>query len=189
MKKFKEIIMPAVALFIICLVSAFLLAGTNDLTKEKIEANLLNQKIESRKVVFKTAAAFKGESKIEVDGKTVEYCIATDGTGKDIGYVFTSSAKGYGGPVSVMTAIDIEGKVIKSVVLSMDDETPGLGQNAGKEDFLKQFENKSGFFSWVKQKGENNNVTGVTSATFTSKAVIECVNDAQKAFNKLGGEK
>ncbi len=188
MKKFKEILMPAIALFIICLVSAFLLAGTNDLTKDKIQENIEKQKIESRKEVFKTAENFIDDSVIEIDGKTVEYCVAVDGENNKLGYVFTSTNKGYGGDVSVMTAIDIEGKVIKSVVLSMDDETPGLGQNAGKEDFLKQFENKTGIFSFVKQNGENNNIEGVTSATFTSKAVIECVNDAQKAFSKLGGE-
>lgn len=189
MRKFIEILMPAVALFLICLVSAFLLAETNDLTKDKISENIQQQKLDSRKVVFAEAAGFKGESTVEINGKTVEYCVAFDGAGKEIGYIFTSSAKGYGGEVLVMTSLDIEGKVIKSVVLSMDDETPGLGQNAGKEDFLKQFENKSGIFAWVKSKGENNNIEGVTSATFTSKAVIECVNDAQKAFNQLGGEK
>ena len=28
----------------------------------------------------------------------------------------------------------------------MDDETPGLGQNAGKEEFLNQFINKTAVF-------------------------------------------
>ncbi len=189
MKKLKELIIPAIALFVICLVSAFLLAGTNSLTANKINENNEKQKIESRKIVFSSAKDFKEDRTVDINGKTVEYCVACDENGNKLGYVFTSSSKGYGGEVSVMTAIDSEGTVLKSVVLKMDDETPGLGQNAGKEDFLDQFTGKKGLFSWVKAEGKDNEITGVTSATFTSKAVIESVNDAVNAFNELGGIK
>lgn len=188
MQKFKELIVPAIALFVICLVSAFLLAGTNELTEEKIKENLVQQKKDTQALVFPNAFFMEsGEITLE-NGKTVEYASANDGAGRMIGYVFTSVSKGYGGDVTVMTAVSVDGEVVKSVVLSMDDETPGLGQNAGKTDFLKQFENKSGPFSWVKANGSDNEITGVTSATFTSKAVIECVNDSIEAFNKLGGK-
>ena len=188
MQKFKELIIPAIALFIICLVSAFLVAEPNSLTEEKIAENLLQQKKDTQALVFPNAFFMVSGEKTVSSGKTVEYASANDGAGRLLGYVFTSTSKGYGGDVTVMTAIDINGNVMKSVVLSMDDETPDLGQNAGKTDFLKQFEGKSGVFSWVKNNGNNNEITGVTSATFTSKAVIECVNDAVEAFNMLGGK-
>ncbi len=188
MQKFKELIIPAVALFVICLVSAFLLAGTNNLTQEKIADNLIQQKKDTQALVFPNAFFMEsGEVTLE-NGKNVEYASANDGAGRMLGYVFTSVSKGYGGDVTVMTAIDINGKVLKSVVLAMDDETPGLGQNAGKTEFLKNFEGKEGPFEWVKNNGTDNEITGVTSATFTSKAVIECVNDAVEAFGKLGGK-
>lgn len=185
---FKEIMKPALKLFIICLISAFLLAGTNYLTEQKIAENLKNQELESRKVVFASAFEFNGEGLVTVNGNIVNYCIAYNETGEKIGYVFTCENKGYGGNVSVMTGIDINGNVVRSVVLSMDDETPGLGQNAGKEEFLNQFKNKTGPFLWVKAKGADNEVTGVTSATFTSKAVINCVNDSIEAYKMIGGE-
>lgn len=185
---FKEIVSPALKLFIICLVSAFLLAGTNYLTESKIDENLKNQEIESRKVVFNGASDFRGESTVTVNEKQVNYCIAFDEKGEKLGYVFTCENKGYGGAVSVMTGIDINGNVVRTVVLSMDDETPGLGQNAGKEEFLNQFINKTGPFLWVKANGTGNEITGVTSATFTSEAVINCVNDSVEAYKTLGGE-
>lgn len=185
---FKEIISPALKLFIICLVSAFLLAGTNYFTEKKIDENLKNQEIESRKVVFNTAFEFKDEGAVTVNEKQVNYCIALDENGEKIGYVFTCQNKGYGGEVSVMTGIGVDGSVVRSVVLSMDDETPGLGQNAGKEEFLNQFINKTGPFLWVKADGKGDEITGVTSATFTSKAVINCVNDSLDAYKLLGGE-
>ncbi len=185
---FKEIMKPALKLFIICLISAFLLAGTNYLTEQKIAENLKNQELESRKVVFASAFEFNGEGSVTVNGNIVNYCIAYNETGEKIGYVFTCENKGYGGSVSVMTGIDINGNVVRSVVLSMDDETPGLGQNAGKEEFLNKFKNKTGPFLWVKANGTGNEVTGVTSATFTSKAVINCVNDSVEAYKMIGGE-
>lgn len=185
MRKLKELIIPGIALFIICLVSAFLLAGTNSLTAVKIAENAEKQKIESRKIVLPQAAAYKNEHIYLINGKEVEGITCIDGAGREIGYIFTSSSKGYGGEVTVMTSVDAEGKVIKSVVLSMDDETPGLGQNAGKDDFLDRFTNKSGPFNWVKAAGEGNDIQGVTSATFTSKAVIECVNDALLAYETI----
>lgn len=186
---FKEIASPALKLFIICLVSAFLLAGTNHLTSKKIEQNLSEQETQTRKVVFSAAAAFGEFGEKEIDDITVSYCAAFDGAGKKIGYVFTCANKGYGGSVSVMTGIDIDGNVVRSAILSMDDETPGLGQNASKEEFIGLFTGKTGPFNWVKSGGTGNDITGVTSATFTSKAVIKCVNDSIKAFNILtGGE-
>lgn len=186
MKKEKifAILIPTLALFVICLVSAFLLAGTNMLTAERIEENVRAQAEAKRKIVFSNAESFGEEKEITVGEKVVTYNEAFDEKGESIGYVFISTSKGYGGDVTVMTSIDFTGNVIKSAVLLMDDETPGLGQNAGKDGFLKQFENKRGEFALTKNGGD---IQAVTSATFTSSAVVECVNDAMKAYKQIGG--
>ena len=133
--KFKEIFSPALKIFIICLVSAGLLAGTNFLTKERIKQNLQEEEIATRKIVFSSASAFGEFGQVQVEDVQVSYCTAFDGAGKKIGYIFTCGTKGYGGLVSVMTGIDINGNVLKTAILSMDDETPGLGQNAAKVNF------------------------------------------------------
>ena len=185
---FKEILFPTVAMLIICLVSAFLLAGTNWLTADKIAENMREQEIKSRKLALPDAKEFSDEKEIIANENTVKYCVALDENGEGIGYVFTCVNKGYGGDISVMTAVDNNGKVIRSVVLSMDDETPGVGQKAGKAEFLDMFIGKSGVLSWVKNGGSEQQIQGVSSATYTSKAVIQCVNDALKAFSLLGGE-
>ena len=46
--KFKEIVKPALILFVICLLTAAALAGTNFLTKDRIS----QQEIENAKLVF-----------------------------------------------------------------------------------------------------------------------------------------
>ena len=185
----KAILMPAIALFVICLVSAFLLAGTNALTKDRIAENLTIKEAVNRMKVIPNANKFVDGETVTVNGNQVSYCTALDENGNTLGYIFTCANKGYGGDVSIMTAVDTNGSVLRSVVLSMDDETPGLGQKAGKDDFLSLFTGKSGVLSWVKNGSGEKEIQGVTSATFTSKAVIQCVNDALEAYKIItGGE-
>ncbi len=184
----KEVILPALTLFLICFVSAFLLAGTNSITADKILENQLAQAKEARKLTFASASEFSEEKEITLSKKSVLFSEALDSSGNKLGYVFTAENQGYGGSVKVMTAIDNSGKVLSSVVLSADDETPGLGQNATKEQFIGQFKDKTGPFAFVKSGGSGNEINGITSATITSKAVIACVNDALEAFKQLGGE-
>lgn len=183
--KFKEIFMPAFKLIVICLVSALVLAVTNYVTSGKIEESERKQTQESKKTAFSSASSFGDDKSLTLEDKEITYCVAYGENGEILGYVFTSSNRGYGGDVSVMTGINVEGTVQKTVILAMDDETPGLGQNAGKENFISQFYGKNGPFSLSGKDEEN--ITGVTSATFTSKAVIESVNDAYSAFEILKG--
>lgn len=185
--KIKDLIVPALALFLICLVSSFLLAGTNAVTKDRIAQTQKAQAESSRKIAFESAASFGEEQTVDVNGKQISYTAALDENGALIGYVFTSVNHGYGGDVKVMTGVDDTGTVTRAVILSMDNETPGLGQNASKEEFWSQFSEKTGPFVWVKSGGEGNNITGVTSASFTSRAVIAGVNDALDAFAAVKG--
>lgn len=179
---------PALALFIICLAASVLLSVTNFVTKDKIAAGAAEKAASTRRVVYSDAAGFSEEYEIGLDGKTVSCCDALDSGGNVIGYVFTSSNKGYGGAVKTMTAVNREGTVLRIAVLELDDETPGLGQNAAKDDFTGQFAGKSGRFSFIKSgtaPSDENEINGVTSASFSSKAVIAGVNDALDAYNHI----
>lgn len=184
----KDFLTPVFALFSICLVAAILLAGTNEITKNKIIEAQENAKQESLTLAFSDAENFSNEQEITLDGFTVLYSSALKNDSA-IGYVFTTSQKGYGGPVSVMTGISADGKIKKVIILSMADETPGLGQNASKPEFLSQFDKKSDTVALSKQAANENEIQGVTSATFTSRAVVDCVNASLKAYKTLfGGE-
>lgn len=184
--KLNEVLMPALKLFVICVVSALFLAGTNALTKNKIAESIKKQEDESKKIAFAAAEIFEDAAPVTLNsGKEVKVSLAKSTSGEILGYVFTSTSKGYGGSVAVMNGVDNAGKVKKTVILSMDDETPGLGQNAGRDEFLNQFSDKTGKFTFTKNGEKDNEIQGVTSASFTSKAVIESVNDALDAFAAL----
>lgn len=181
----KDVLIPTVALLVICLIATALLAGTNLITKEKIALNAVETENASRKVVMPDAVSF-GEVKETETGLTV--CEALDDKNQVAGYVYTSGAKGYGGTVLVMVGIDAEGTVTGIEILS-HGETPGLGANATKDDFKSRFIGKSGELTVNKTSNDGQNIQAITAATITSKAVTGAVNAVLDDFAKtMGGE-
>ena len=104
----------------------------------------------------------------------------------EIGMVFTASAKGYVGDVTVMVGIGADGKVTGIEILS-HDETPGLGANSTKPEFKNRFVGKSGVLMVSKTSNEGQNVQAITAATITSKAVTSAVNASLSAYAAIKG--
>ena len=179
----KDILVPAVALLIFCLVATAILAGTNMITKEKIAENAVQTEIASRAAVLPEG---KDYGEVVTLDNGVTYCIGYGTDGNEVGYVFTSGAKGYGGTVSVMVGMDVDGNITGVEILS-HSETPGLGANATKDDFKNRFVGKSGTLSVDKNSNDGQNVQAITAATITSKAVVNAVNLATDAYNQIAG--
>ncbi|MBE6783837.1 MAG: RnfABCDGE type electron transport complex subunit G [Ruminococcaceae bacterium] len=187
MKKFtfKSVGIPTIVLFLIAAICTAILAVTNNVTAPKIADNNAKAEIEARKRVFTQAADFSDVK--EINGST--YVEALDEKGNLIGYVFTTSSKGYGGEIKVMTGIDKDGKVTGMDILSIA-ETAGLGMNAKKDEFKNQYKDNTGIFTVVKNGAGENEIQALTGATITSQAVTDAVNIAVDCFNTLtGGDK
>lgn len=179
----KEILIPTVALLVICLVATALLAGTNSITKEKIAINAVETEKASRMLVLPQGSEY-GEVTVLENGLT--YCVGTDESGEEVGYVFTAGAKGYGGTVSVMVGLDMNGTITGVEILS-HSETPGLGANAVKPDFKNRFIGKSGQLIVYKNSNDGQNIQAITAATITSKAVTSAVNAVTAAYQEITG--
>lgn len=179
----KAILLPAIALLVICLVATTLLAGTNMITMEKIALNAVEKENASRMVVIPTADSFSEVVTLE---NGITYCEAFTKDGDSIGYVFTSGAKGYGGTVGVMIGIDNDG-VITGIEILSHSETPGLGANATGEAFKSRFSGKSGELTVDKNSNDGQNIQAITAATITSKAVVSAVNMALAEFEAIKG--
>lgn len=180
----KQIIGPTLRLFLIATATTILLALTNGITADKIVQNQVQADIQSRQEVLPQADAFE-EKTMTVDGTEITYFEASNGSG----YVFSTSAKGYGGDVVVMTGIDSEGTVT-GVKITEHSETAGLGAKWATTDAPAQFAGmaapESGIFAVEKDGG---NVVQVAGATITSRAVSSCVTQAYKLFTAVtGGE-
>jgi len=179
----KAILVPAIALLVICLVATTLLAGTNMVTAEKIAQNAVEKENASRMVVLPSAGDF---SEVTTLDSGITYCEGLTDDGEVIGYVFTSGAKGYGGTVGVMVGVDKDG-VITGIEILSHAETPGLGANATGEAFKSRFSGKSGELTVDKNSNDGQNIQAITAATITSKAVVSAVNAALTEFEAIKG--
>ncbi|HOV69347.1 MAG TPA: RnfABCDGE type electron transport complex subunit G [Clostridia bacterium] len=179
MNKFSKILFPAAALTVICLVISLALAVANSVTKDKIEQNTLLEKQKIAQTVLKDAVEFE---EITYDGILVYK--ALDNKGEVIGYVFETVSSGYGGDMTVMTAIAADGKLTGVKVVS-SSETPGLGKNAEKDSFLSRFIGTEGMLNVVKGPAGDNEISAITGATISSRAVVNAVNAARSAFEEI----
>ena len=188
--KLKDILVPTVTLFVICLIVSALLAGTNALTKEPIAQNELKKSQEAMQSVCPDAVSFEGEKGLEIEAYK-----ALNESGEVIGYAIPVSSKGYGGDVSVMVGISsVDGGMVTGVEVLSHSETPGLGANATNESFRNQFKDNPSLhgFSVVKDGsgGTEGKIDAITGATITSNAVKNAVNEALNIYMSLyeGGE-
>ena len=118
--KFKDIFVPTITLFAICLVVSALLAGTNALTKGPIAENELKKAQDAMFAVCPDAVSFEGSKGLELEAYK-----AIGESGEVIGLAIPVAAKGYGGDVSVMVGISsVDGGMVTGVEILSHSETP-----------------------------------------------------------------
>ena len=179
-KNREDIIKPVGVLLAICIIIPLALSVTNKVTVKKIA------ELEAANSEKNMQSLIDADNFEECENGEITYYAAING-GKTAAYIFTESSKGYGGDVSVMTAIKPDGTVAGVAILDVSGETPGLGQNAAKESFFSQYIGLKKGVSVLKNgaKTENNEVDAVTGATITSTAVTRAVNKALDDFEKV----
>ena len=151
------------------------LALTYGVTKEPIRQQGIATEEQAKKHVMPEADSFE-ELTLE-DGKTL--FIAKKGD-EVLGYIGKLEAKGYGGPIEVITGITPEGTITGiNVGGSAFAETPGLGAKAKDEAFTAQFAGKTSPVR-LGDAAQDNAVDAITAATITSNAVLGAVNNVAK---------
>ena len=177
-KKFSDVITPTAVLAVICIVVTLALSSANALTHKKIAALAIENKNKAM------AKLIEADEYHELDATTTKGDIKYNAAIKDgetIGCIFTVDTKGYGGTISVMTAVNMDGTVAAIEILDASNETPGLGQNVTKPDWVKQFSKLKNGIAVIKGGtaiSDNNEINAVTGATISSKAVTSAVNTA-----------
>lgn len=185
----------AFVLFVITLISGFLLGGVYQMTKEPIEKAKLAAGLEAYRTVFQDAADFQvpegSEASIEscnADlasgqfgnagvGQVLE---ALDGSGAVIGHVFTAySNDSYSGPIQLSVGVGLDGTISGVELLEISD-TPGLGLKAAEPEFKGQYAGKNAQALTVVKSGSagDDEINSISGATITSSAVTNAVNAA-----------
>ena len=185
----------ALILFVITLISGFLLGGAYQITKDPIEKATEAANMAAYKKVFPEAAEFTSDDKMEA---AVESCNtellsqnfgkvgvenafqAVDASGTALGYVITSySGDSYSGVVKISVGIKEDGTINGIEFLEISD-TPGLGLKAKEPAFKDQYAGKNKESLTVTKSGNagDGEINAISGATITSSAVTNAVNAA-----------
>ena len=185
----------ALILFVITLISGFLLGGAYQITKDPIEKATEAANMAAYKKVFPEAAEFTSDDKMEA---AVESCNtellsqnfgkvgvenafqAVDASGTALGYVITSySGDSYSGLVKISVGIKEDGTINGIEFLEISD-TPGLGLKAKEPAFKDQYAGKNKESLTVTKSGNagDGEINAISGATITSSAVTNAVNAA-----------
>lgn len=166
----KYIVGITLKLLIISTVTALLLAGVNALTADRIAANAEAEKRAAISGIF-------GENietelyPAELDGITELYLVTESGS--PLGYAAQVNPLGFGGEMTVMVGVSVEGEIL-GVKLISHSETPGLGNRVGEEAHTSKY---------IGQSRDGLSVDAITGSTVSSKALHSGVEAALSVFN------
>ena len=162
----------SLTLLVITGVVAAVLAGINGMTAPIIEG------ISAEKTQAAIEKVLPGGGE-KLDTYTDETGLVKAVYASETGYAIEVAPNGFGGEIRMMVGVDKEGNVLNISVISQT-ETAGLGSvvaagTSAGEAFRSQFTGKSGTLAVTKDGGV---IDAVTSATISSRAVVEGVNVA-----------
>lgn len=196
----KDIFKLGFVLLFVCVIAAFALGLTNEVTKGPITDNIAEANRQARIEVFPEAEDFtliathadkdgnypegyephaQSEAFMADQPVIAEIYTAKDASGIATGFVMRARPNGYGGAVDVIIGFTMDG-TITGVRIGDHQETPGLGAKSKLPFFYEQYLNlkADGNIQVIKQEvaeGENA-IQAITSATITSQAVTDGVN-------------
>ena len=175
-------------LLLITSVVALLLGFFNDATDEIIAQTKLEKKVASMQRIMPEADTFMTVFPTMPQGHVVTEVNAGSKSGSGrVGWCFSMAPKGYGGEITLLVGISTD-LTVTGVEIVDHAETPGLGANAESESWLSQFTGQSGELTVVKNAPAEGQIQAVTSATRTSKAVTDAVNQALAIAETLAEE-
>lgn len=174
-----------VILLVAALVCGGVVAGANFAGRDAFaaaDARLDEAKGGAQRALLFPDATFEQVSAPAIEGLNSVY--RTDGGA----WVFDVSATGYHGDVELMVGINADGTVA-GIQIVAEDETDGIGTNALTEEYFGTFAGMpaAGALTLEEAGSDQTHVDGVSGATFTSNAVVGCLNIAFEAYAQLGG--
>ena len=170
--------------FIITAVTGLILGAVHTVTLEPIREAQAREKNDALKATMPGAQEFK-EVKLTGDAGIIKEIYEGTANGKTVGYDFTVTPKGYGGPLKIIVGVGNDGRV-KDLRILTSSETPGLGAKAAQEPFAGQFREKVAKVLTVTKTPPtaDTEIQAISGATITSLAVTRGVNTAIEYWQK-----
>lgn len=186
----REVVKLGLFLLVTCAIIGLGVSYANVLTKPII--------LESEKLAQQAGFKEVYAEADEIQEATQEYLTSTENSiikevnlayraGEVVGVIYTVEPRGYSSNLKTLVGFDIEKNEITNIKILSQAETPGLGAQAIEPWYVERYSGKSAEadLNVVKQPPKNENeIQGITSATITSKAVTQGVNEARKHFEE-----
>lgn len=183
----RDVLKLIVVLTLFCAISAFSLAFVKEATKDRIEYQKLKLLVAPAvKAVFPSYDndPILERIKVKLSEKEIVTVFPAKKAGKLIGIGYETIGSGHGGPIEVMLALSLEGKILGIKVVK-HAETPGIGTKAiGSDKFLGQFKGK-GLGSKIALTGAGGEIEAVSGATESSTGITEAVSKGMELFSKV----
>lgn len=165
-----------------CLISGLIIAIVFFITEPISVKNAIELKNSTMKELVPQANEFKA-----IKGKKEWYEAKKDGN--VIAYVVEGDSKGFSGEIKILVAVSKDAKIVDYSIIK-HNETPGLGDGAGKEPFKKQFTGKKAdVLEVVKDPSNTKNIQAMTGATITSRAVTKGIKEVLEKVEVFVGGK
>ncbi|MFA6315968.1 MAG: RnfABCDGE type electron transport complex subunit G [Elusimicrobiota bacterium] len=174
----KTILDAALRLFLVCAIAAGTLAFVYRGTQARIAENKALERTSRLRWVLPDC------TEIESRGTDGEEWFAGFSEGRACGYAVETRTKGYGGVMTLLVGVDLEGRVAGFSILS-HKETPGLGDKAGKPAFGEQFKGKDAAGLVLKKDSVDGGIDALTAATVTSRAVTRGIREGLERVASL----
>jgi|GEM_PF-2743385 len=174
--KLKEIGLPTLSLVMIAFVMTGLILIVNLLTAERIQNIIYADLIAGKQAIF-GEVEFVRET-VMIDGEEVRYYVVEN----NAGYLFVTYVIGYGGHMTIVVGIDLDGTVV-GLEVTEHEETPGLGTRVFDYEFVSGF--KIGYAYTPQGFIVGYNIDNITGSTITVDALIEAVNIALDTYREV----
>jgi RnfABCDGE-type electron transport complex G subunit len=200
-------------LAVVCAISAFGVAGTYKLTRDRINGREREERIDAQKKVVpvppdETPRFAPLNPDADPAGQVVE---ARDPSGTVLGYAALGEAQGYGGKIKVMVGMNAGATAIVGLAIVPPlSETPGLGTRVAEvksndtwfnkltgktpegpeetvPEFLKQFIGLTPAEATL-EGGAGKGIQAITGATISSRGVTNAVRAATAKIQAAAGQ-
>ena len=187
-KQKKELLSSGLIMLAICASCALVLSGLSSLLSPQIEKNATAALMSAMQRVLPADEYVNTGFENKEEDKVVSVYEARSGETL-LGYCVEATADDYGEEMRVCVAVDTEDKVIAVEIISISGKDSTVSK-VKDSSFLSQFVGKSGNITAVRGIAKaDTQVSEVSEASASSKAVAECVNRAVAAVSQIEAEK
>ena len=187
----REMISMIVVLTVLTVISGGLLAAVQSGTEVQIENQILKfQKAPAIESIFPDVANDPIADRFTVKTDDMELQVfptkLADGSQA---VAFETKGTGFGGPVGLMVAVNLNNDKVIDVRMTTHAETPGIGTKA-KDDlsFVSQFTDLTIMDTDFNLKGSGGVIDAISGATVTSNALCTAAVEAKEVYQKFKPE-